>query len=146
MAGLVDWAANQAGAPLDLNSAASPPAAVLAGDRRTGTVVGAVVGAVDGVLAGFLIGAVAGRLDGVLAGFLVGIVVAVTNALRVLGMANLRDSPDVGLPCASACPGRSLAPCRCHRRGVLRQAGAVYQLRHIGLQHRLANRDAAKEH
>ena len=130
MAGLVDWAANQAGAPLDLNSAASPPAAVLAGDRRTGTVVGAVVGAVDGVLAGFL----------------VGIVVAVTNALRVLGMANLRDSPDVGLPCASACPGRSLAPCRCHRRGVLRQAGAVYQLRHIGLQHRLANRDAAKEH
>ena len=75
--------------------------------------VGAVVGAVDGVLAGFLIGAVAGRLDGVLAGFLVGIVVAVTNALCVLAMANLRDSPDVGLPCASACPGRSLAPCRC---------------------------------
>ena len=29
-----------------------------------------------------------------------------------------------------------------HRRGVLRQAGAVYQFRHIELQHRLANRDA----
>ncbi len=28
-----------------------------------------------------------------------------------------------------------------HRRGVLRQAGAVYQFRHIELQHRLANRD-----
>ena len=27
-----------------------------------------------------------------------------------------------------------------HRRGVLRQAGAVYQFRHIELQHRLANR------
>src|SRR4029077_18837774 len=25
-----------------------------------------------------------------------------------------------------------------HQRGVLRQAGAVYQFRHIGLQHRLA--------
>ena len=29
-----------------------------------------------------------------------------------------------------------------HRRGVLRQAGAVYQFRHIELQHRLANRAA----
>jgi len=28
-----------------------------------------------------------------------------------------------------------------HERGVLRQAGAVYQFRHIELQHRLANRD-----
>jgi hypothetical protein len=31
-----------------------------------------------------------------------------------------------------------------HKRGVLRQAGAVYQFRHIELQHRLANRDAGK--
>jgi hypothetical protein len=30
-----------------------------------------------------------------------------------------------------------------HQRGVLRQAGAVYQFRHIELQHRLANRDAS---
>ena len=30
-----------------------------------------------------------------------------------------------------------------HRRGVLRQAGAVYQFRHIELQHRLANRDTS---
>jgi hypothetical protein len=32
-----------------------------------------------------------------------------------------------------------------HRRGVLRQAGAIYQFRHIKLQHRLANRDADKQ-
>ena len=32
-----------------------------------------------------------------------------------------------------------------HRRGILRQAGAVYQFRHIELQHRLANRDADKQ-
>jgi NACHT domain len=32
-----------------------------------------------------------------------------------------------------------------HRRGVLRQAGSVYQFRHIELQHRLANRDAPAE-
>jgi hypothetical protein len=31
-----------------------------------------------------------------------------------------------------------------HSRGVLRQAGAVYQFRHIELQHRLAERDAAR--
>lgn len=29
-----------------------------------------------------------------------------------------------------------------HRRGVLRRAGAIYQFRHIELQHRLANRSA----
>jgi hypothetical protein len=32
-----------------------------------------------------------------------------------------------------------------HRRGVLRQAGAVYQFRHIELQQRLANRDTGKQ-
>ena len=32
-----------------------------------------------------------------------------------------------------------------HHRGVLRQAGAVYQFRHIDLQHRLANRAADKQ-
>lgn len=32
-----------------------------------------------------------------------------------------------------------------HQRGVLRQAGAVYQFRHIGLQHRLVNRDANEQ-
>ena len=32
-----------------------------------------------------------------------------------------------------------------HRRGVLRQAGAVYQFRHIELQHRLADRDANEQ-
>jgi len=32
-----------------------------------------------------------------------------------------------------------------HQRGVLRQVGAVYQFRHIELQHRLANRDANEQ-
>jgi hypothetical protein len=32
-----------------------------------------------------------------------------------------------------------------HQRGVLRQAGAVYQFRHIELQHRLANRGTDKQ-
>jgi hypothetical protein len=32
-----------------------------------------------------------------------------------------------------------------HERGVLRQAGAVYQFRRIELQHRLAKRDADKQ-
>ena len=32
-----------------------------------------------------------------------------------------------------------------HKRGILRQAGAVYQFRHIELQHRLATRDANEQ-
>jgi hypothetical protein len=32
-----------------------------------------------------------------------------------------------------------------HKRGVLRQAGAVYQFRHIELQRRLATRDANEQ-
>jgi hypothetical protein len=32
-----------------------------------------------------------------------------------------------------------------HKRGILRQASAVYQFRHIELQHRLANRGASGE-
>jgi hypothetical protein len=32
-----------------------------------------------------------------------------------------------------------------HRRGVLRQAGAAYQFRHIELQHRLATRDVNEQ-
>ena len=32
-----------------------------------------------------------------------------------------------------------------HQRGVLRQAGAVYQFRHIELQHRLASRPEAPD-
>ena len=32
-----------------------------------------------------------------------------------------------------------------HRRGVLRQVGAVYEFRHIELQHRLASRDADEQ-
>ena len=33
-----------------------------------------------------------------------------------------------------------------HRRGVLRQAGAVHQFRHIELQHRLATRPVKKQY
>jgi hypothetical protein len=42
--------------------------------------------------------------------------------------------------------GTVRALCHYNQRGVLRQAGAVYQFRHIELQHRLANRDADTQH
>jgi hypothetical protein len=32
-----------------------------------------------------------------------------------------------------------------YKRGVLRQAGAVYQFRHIELQHRLATRPSVRQ-
>jgi NACHT domain len=54
-AGVADWASVQRNRPLDLSSAASP-AAVLAGDRRTGTVLGVAAGVMAGVVAGVLAG------------------------------------------------------------------------------------------
>ncbi len=46
---------------------------------------------------------------------------------------------------AGAAAGAAVGIADAHQRGVLRQAGAVYQFRHIELQHRLANRDAGKQ-
>ena len=132
--GIAQW-----NTPLDLSSAASP-SAVLAGDRRTGAALGVALGVALGSVTWAAVAA--GIYPGPVAGAAVGVGVAVG------GIASFAFSawPSYGIARIW------LALCRrlpwqlmdfladAHKRGVLRQAGAVYQFRHIKLQRRLATR------
>ena len=128
--------------PLDLSSAASPPAA-LAADRRTGIDAGARVALAAGVVIGAIIdsdgyGATAATLSAIVSlavawavgGFVVAAWPSYAIARMCLAMRHRLPWPLVPF----------LADA--HQRGVLRQVGVVYQFRHIELQHRLANREA----
>ena len=139
--GFIDWAMDQKGAPLDLSSAADP-LTVLARDRRTATAFGFTWGVVSGTVAGLLTGATAGAAVGIVAGAMFGLVFGVASSFGRMAW------PSYGLARIWLVLRRRLPwplmgfLADAHRRGVLRQAGAVYQFRHIELQHRLANRDA----
>jgi hypothetical protein len=114
--------------PPDASSAASP-LTVLSRSRRVaivgGAVAAAVSGAVFGVGAGVVAGVAAGAVGGVVRSFLTPwpwyeiarIWLALRHRLPWQLLGFLADA---------------------HRRGVLRQVGAVYQFRHIELQRRLA--------
>jgi hypothetical protein len=96
---------------------------------------GAASGAVVGVGVGAVVGAGAGAGAGVGAAFVVGAVRGVALALAPYEIARMWLALRRRLPWQLK---GFLADA--HRRGVLRQAGAVYQFRHIELQHRLATR------
>jgi hypothetical protein len=148
-AGVADWVSVQRNTPLDLSSAASP-AAVLAGDRRTGTALGVTTGFMAGVVAGVLAGAGTVALAGADAGVAAGVGAGVVIGLTVGGVTSFALSAGPSYRTARMWLAlRHRLPWQlmgfladAHRRGVLRQAGAVYQFRHIELQRRLANRDA----
>ena len=130
-------------APLDINSAMSPPA-VLARDRRTGTVYGTIGAAAAGVLAWFAAWLTLGGTAGVVAAVVAGGTFAVLGSLEAAwpsyGIAR------VWLALRRQLPWQFMTfLADAHRRGVLRQAGAVYQFRHIELQHRLARRGASEQ-
>lgn len=130
--------------PLDLSSAASPPAA-LAADRSTGIAAGATVALAAGAIIGACI-----DFDGY------GATVATLSAIVSLAVAWIISSFVIAAWPSYAIARICLAMrhrlpwslelflADAHQRGVLRQAGAVYQFRHIELQHRLANRDAGE--
>jgi hypothetical protein len=137
--GLMLWAADQKGALLDISSAASP-SAVLASDRKTGIAVGAIAG----IAAGSLIGIYVGIRNGVASGVVVG-------ALALLPAGIAASFTDAAWPSYEIATIwlalRHRLPWQlmgflsdAHQRGVLRQAGAIYQFRHIELQRRLATR------
>ena len=147
--GIVSWSVKQKGTPLDISSAASP-SAVLARDRRTAIVVGVVTGLVGGIVVGVGAGVGAdvgggngvraGIGTGLVAGVLLGVVLGVFDSFKQAawpsyGIARLWLAQRHRLPW----PLMDFLV-DAHRRGVLRQAGAVYQFRHIDLQHRLATR------
>ena len=129
--GVVTGVVEQLSTPLDLSSAASPPA-VLAGDRRTGTALGAVIGAWAGFVAGVVPGLAARVAVGVVVG---GIASFLFSAWPFYAIARIWLAVRRELPWQFM---GFLADA--HSRGVLRQAGAAYQFRHIELQHRLAAR------
>jgi hypothetical protein len=137
--GGVDWVTSQKGNPLDLSSAANPTA-VLAGDRRTTTALAAV----SGILFGAIVGAMAGAAYGVMAGAVAGTGIGV--AAGIIGSFDRTAWPSyeiarIWLVLRHRLPWPLMDfLADAHRRGVLRRAGAVYQFRHIELQHRLATR------
>ena len=131
--GFLGWAIDQRFASLDLSSAVSPPVTLKA-DRRTGTAMAVITGVIAGIVAGILFSApIAGVVLGAAALVVSSFVLAVWPSFE---MARICLVLRHRLPWALM---SFLADA--HQRGVLRQAGAVYQFRHIELQHRLATRE-----
>jgi len=130
-----------AGVPRDIAGVTSPQT-VLARDRQVALLFlisgGLMFGLVFGLVFGFGVGPAAGYLFGLVYGFAGGYGLSAHRAawpsyMLTRGWLALRHR--LPWPLMSFLDDA-------HRRGVLRQAGAVYQFRHIELQHRLANRDA----
>jgi hypothetical protein len=131
--------------PSYIDSAASPGAglardrrgAVAAGIRfagRAAILVGGIIGAWVGILHGIVTGVVAGIVSGAVVAVLGGVVGSFKAAWPWYEVARMWLALKHCLPW----PLMDFLA-EAHRRGVLRQAGAVYQFRHIELQHRLAN-------
>jgi NACHT domain len=142
--GGVIWMGGQEGAPLDLTSAASPQA-VLAADRRTGIAATAGSGVAFGLLAGLLVQLLVGVAAAAVAGVAAGIVFGIACGFELAAWPSYSNAR-IRLARRHKLPWRLMQfLADAHRRGVLRQVGAVYQFRHIELQHRLANRGTDKE-
>ena len=127
------------GVPGDLAREASPRA-VLARDQQLALfrLLGAVL--VFGLVSGLLGGLRAGLVGGLGTGLLVGLGLSLASTawpsyMLTRGWLALRHRLPWSLMSFLA---------DAHQRGVLRQVGAVYQFRHIELQHRLANRNTDK--
>jgi hypothetical protein len=127
------------GAQGDLTEATSPKA-VLAQDRRAALLLVLAGGVVGGTAFGAGIAAVAGVVLGVAAGVVagagLGLWLSTSQAMWPYYLLT------VGWLAFSRRLPRSLMGflADAHQRGVLRQVGAVYQFRHIELQHRLATK------
>jgi hypothetical protein len=116
--------------------------AVLARDRRVALLIWLVSAIALGLAGGYLFGLAGGLALGVVVGLVAGPVLgfgvsaaqtAWPSYVLAKGWLALRHQLPWSLMDFLA---------DAHRRGVLRQSGAVYQFRHIELQHRLATRDA----
>jgi hypothetical protein len=138
------------GAYGDLTDVASPQA-VLARDRRTLLPIG-IVGLVFGAVGGLILGAAAGHGASLLFGITDAPALG-TAAGVVFGFASVlcfgvvaTAWPRWELTCGWLALRRRLPWCLmsfmedAHERGVLRQTGALYQFRHIELEHQLAAR------
>ena len=126
------------GTPGDLIRVTSPKA-VFAHDRQVALVLWLLFGLASGLATGLIFGfagtPVAGLIVGLATGFIGGFLFAAVETAW----------PSYLISRGSLALQRRLPwslmdfLADAHQRGVLRQAGAVYQFRHIELQHRLAN-------
>jgi NACHT domain len=134
--------------PHDLGGATSPEA-VLARDRRMALLF-LVLGLGGGLAAGFWAGLAFGLGGGWTVGLNAGFVTGYTVWLIIgYGLSMDQTAWPTYMLCKARLALRRQVPWSlmdflydAHQRGVLRQAGAVYQFRHLELQHRLANRNA----
>jgi hypothetical protein len=141
--GFVDWVTDLESAPFDLGSVTNPQI-VLAGDRRTGVALGFAWGSLLGVVAGIAAGIAAGVTTGIVVGAAVGAVFGSVSNFTFSAWPTYLMAR-IGLVLRRRLPWQFMGfLADAHRRGVLRQVGAVYQFRHVELQHRLANRNADK--
>ena len=127
--------------PGDLTKATSPTA-VLARDRQAALLLMFTAGLGFGLVVG-LVALPGAGLAGLGAGLGAGLVIGAVMILFQSAWASYMIARG-WLALHHQLPWSLMAfLADAHRRGVLRQAGAVYQFRHIELQHRLATRDAA---
>jgi hypothetical protein len=121
-------------------SSAASPLALLAADRRAVIALGAGFGIVPGAMLGAAAGALAGALAGAVMGAACGAAFLIVVSFGLAAWPAY-DIARMWLALRHRLPWRLMEfLADAHRRGVLRQTGAVYQFRHIELQHRLANR------
>jgi len=133
----------------ETRSAASPMA-TLGRARRAAIVVGVPIAVVFGIVTGVAIGAFTGYASGVgrpvAPAIALGVAVMVTTGTTIGFLSSQwpwYGIARIWLALHQQLPWRLMSfLADAHRRGVLRQAGAVYQFRHIELQHRLATRPA----
>jgi hypothetical protein len=118
--------------------AAASPWAVLARDRQTALILGCGSALLAGIGGGAAVGIVFGLRPGVVAGAILGFIAGIVGGVRAQWPSYM--SARAWLALRHRLPWRlATFLTDAHQRGVLRQAGAVYQFRHIELQHRLAN-------
>lgn len=134
---IIDTIFRETARPRDIESVASPISA-LARVRRatvaTGIIAGIVPGAIGGIVGAVTSGALSGIEDGLALALAFGVVMAsLSSTWPWYEIARIWLALKHRLPWSLM---RFLTDA--HRRGVLRQIGAVYQFRHIELQHRLA--------
>ena len=124
---------------ISVTSSVTSPKAGLALARKAAVVNGPVTGVVFGVVLGVVFGFELGIAAGVWAGVGAGIAAGAGGSFMVPWP--WYEMARTSLALRHRLPWRLMDFLEdAHRRGVLRQAGTVYQFRHIELQHRLAGR------
>jgi hypothetical protein len=131
------WSDLQKGAPLEMGSATSPRI-VLVQDRAAAVLVGGARWAGPALVAGAVALARIGVVNAAVTVIAVWVIFAVWVGL-VRAAWPTYEVARLWLAVRHQLPWQLMGfLADAHRRGVLRQAGAVYQFRHIELQHRLA--------